>query len=185
MKDEDKLRCTELLSTLELELIKRIPNAIESSKLTEQVYCMQIVYFGSDSEGDRVPYLQLPKVSARDEFINEHGEKAPHYIWCPDEVEAPEQSFDIQLEDAPLRALCARLYNILDRYSVAPLRQMLVKLSRNLNELDWTHTSVVTEDFVVYPADYSHEIGYHELMRDSIPTQRLDLLRNKKMLLED
>ena len=83
----------------------------------------------------------------------------PHYIWCVDEVESPEQSFDVPFETKELTQLCRKMYQILDLQSLSPLSKTLDRVSTELTRLDWQQLTNVTDDFVVLLS----QIGLHNI----------------------
>jgi hypothetical protein len=181
MKRADPNPLQPLLEKLEQLLIEEIPKAVKRAAFNERTYCLRIAYFGSDSEGDREPVLTLVRENARIKAIGEHGRQAPHYIWCADEVESPQQSYDVPFENAELTSLCRQMYKILDRKGLGPLRHSLERVSTEMNKLDWQQLTNATDDFVVFPADWSHDLGDFDHM-GCIPEEKLELLRSRNFL---
>jgi hypothetical protein len=122
----------------------------------------------------------------RREALAKRGESAPHYLWCADELSGGDFSADIR--DPSVTALCRRWYAQLsgrqtEEEELLPMRQMVQRVATRLNCLSWKEYVPVTDDFVVFPADASHTFcaDYDEMMA-SVPADRIELLRSRKML---
>lgn len=176
------------LAELEKRLVALIPDAVKAAKIDEPVYCLRIWYNGTDSPRDAVPWLMLVKESTRKEFVAKHGEKAREYMWQADEATNPGQAYNVYLNDAQLERLYAKWYRRLNAAededeALQPFREMVQRVARQLNELDWRPLAPVTDDFVVFPAD-----GAHVFMDDigdllaSLPPAKLALLQAKELI---
>ena len=64
-----------------------------------------------------------------------------------------------------------------------PFREMVQRVSARLNDLPWSEYAPTTDDFVVFAADASHTYcADHEEMLASVPAERIELLRSRRML---
>lgn len=176
------------LAELEKLLITEIPSAVKAAQIKEPVYCARIWYNGTDSPEDAVPWLMLVKESARQEFLTKHGdEQAPFYVWGADEISYPRQAYEVHVENERLGTLYAKWYEYLcdaeDDEELQPFREMVQRVSRTLNDLDWNKLAAVTDDFVVVPADGSHtfcdDLG--DLLA-SVSEEQLELLQSRKLI---
>ena len=79
-----------------------------------------------------------------------------------------------------------RIYELLcedEDGNMAPFRQLIQQVARDLNFTDWTRYCRVTDDFVVVPADGSqHYCDDYEDILASVPESRLELLRSRRVL---
>lgn len=175
------------LKRLEERLVAIIPAAVQQANLGEPVYCMRIWYNGTDSDSDAVPWLMLVKESTRQQLFLERGERAAEVIWLADELTLPGQAFEIFLEGRGLEGPYTRWYRYLaaveDDEAIQPLREMVQRVSRRLNELNWRERCPVTEDFVIFPADGSHTFWDDQgEMRSSVTTEQRERLMARKLL---
>jgi hypothetical protein len=179
----------DLLFRLEERLIALIPKRVAALGIREPVYSLRIWYYGTDVPSDeRVPSLMLPKEATRQSILSQRGPKAPHYLWCADELDTREQSYLGRIEDKELSALCRQWYD-LERGSrpeteeLRAIREMAQRVSARLNRIAWRSHAPVTDDFVVFPADGSHTFcADYEEMLASVPAERVDMLRARKLL---
>lgn len=172
---------TVALKQMEEILIAEIPKAVKAARLTDPVYCLRIWYNGTDSMEDAIPHLLLVKDSTRQAFVKEHGKNVvllSEYLWCADEATADEDwSYDVSLPEAKLLPPYKVWYTYLcdqdDDEELQPFREMVQRVSKQLNQLDWKSIIPVTDDFVVFPADGSHtfcdDLG--DLQASITPTQ--------------
>jgi hypothetical protein len=178
-----------LLSRIEERLVALIPSHVAALGIREPVYCLRNWYYGTDMlPTERVPTLMLPKESTRQRVLSARGPKAPHYLWCADELSSREHSYLGGIEDEELSALCRKWYDQdwgrrPETEELRPIREMAQRVSAQLNRIAWHRYAPVTDDFVVFPADGSHTFcGDYEEMLASVPVERLDLLRARKLL---
>lgn len=152
------------LKQMEGVLIGAVPEAVKRANITEPVYCLRIWYNGTDSSEEAIPHLLLVKESTRQKFLKEHGSSHPvilsECLWCADEATFEDMSYDVGLPNADLLKPYKVWYDYLceadDDEDLQPFREMVQRVSKKLNQLDWKTIIPVTDDFVVFPADGSH-----------------------------
>jgi hypothetical protein len=177
-----------LLAETEKRLIALIPPRIKALDIREPVYCLRVWYYGTDTDGDRVPSLMLAKESVRRKLVSEKGAEAPHYLWCADEPTQPGWVYNAEIKDATVSALCRRWYDQpwghrSETKELRPFREMVQRAAARLNGLAWREYAPVTDDFVVFAADASHTFcADYEEMLASVPAERVELLRSRRML---
>lgn len=152
------------LKQMETVLIGAVPDAVKRANITEPVYCLRIWYNGTDSFEDAIPHLLLVKEFTRQKFLKEHGGSHPAvlsgYLWCADEATFEDMSYDVSLPNTNLLKPYKVWYDYLceadEDEDLQPFREMVQRVSKRLNQLDWKAILPVTDDFVVFPADGSH-----------------------------
>jgi hypothetical protein len=176
------------LAPLETLLSAAIPKVVAKAKVEEPVYCMRIWYNGTDSDEDAVPYLMLVKESTRKQMLAQHGKKAPYYIWCADELTSPGQAVEIYIPHKQIqkvyRVWYAHLCEVDEQEAELQLfREMIQRVALKLNSLNWQELAPVTDDFVVFPADGSHNFmdDFGDLSA-SVTPERLRLLRARNLI---
>lgn len=149
------------LKRMEDILVAEVPQAVKAASISEPVYCLRIWYNGTDSMNDAIPHLLLVKESTRQKFLKEHGDDPLilcDYLWCADE--ATSDDYGVGLPGAELLAPYKVWYDYLcdqdEDEELQPFREMVQRVSKKLNQLDWKTIIPVTDDFVVFPADGSH-----------------------------
>lgn len=151
------------LKQIEDILFTEVPKAAKAARITEPVYCLRIWYNGTDSSEDAIPHLLLIKDSTRQKFLTKYGDDPLmlcDYLWSADEATFEGFSYDVSLPDTDLLAPYKVWYDYLcdqdEDEELQPFREMVQRVSKKLNQLDWTAMIPVTDDFVVFPADGSH-----------------------------
>jgi hypothetical protein len=176
-----------VLAQLEDLLVSEIPRAVKAAKIAEPVYCLRIWYNGTDSPSDAVPWLMLVKESTRQQLFTERGAGAIETIWLADELTLPGQAFNVHLSEKRLENLYAKWYQYLcdveDDEELQPFREMVQRVARKLNALRWQELALVTDDFVVFPADGSHTFwdDFGDMMAGISPEQ-LATLRSRNLI---
>lgn len=178
-----------LLSELEELLVLEIPASVQATSVDEPMYCLRIWYCGKDTDGDWAPQLMLKKESARQAALAEKGKMAPHYIWCADELTSPSHIFNIPYSMPQISSACRRLYKSIEnpqldeKEGLQPIRQLIQRVSRRLNALEWKDITNATDDFVVISADGSHIFcaDYDEMLA-CLSSEQLAQLRAHKFL---
>lgn len=175
------------LAAVEERLVELIPQRVKTLGLRDPVYCLRIWYYGTDVGGDRVPTLTLVPDAARRRVLAEKGDKAPHYLWCADELCIGRRR-DAVINDSTVAVLCRTWYahlsdGVPETEQLRPMRKMVQRVAARLNHVDWSAHAPVTDDFVVFPADASHTYcaDYQEMLA-SVPAGRIELLRSRRML---
>lgn len=179
------------LAQLEERLVKVIPSFVRAIGIDEPVYCLRIWYYGTDTAGDRTPSLMLPKESVRKQLAKEKGPKLPQYLWGADELHQ-DWRFEARIKDATAAYLCRQWFDHSrsdegpETEELRPLREMVQRVAKRLNDLPWAESIPVTSDFVVFAADASHTFcdDYGE-MTASVPPGRIELLRKNGWLAHD
>jgi len=182
-----------LLSEIESLLVTHIPVRVKAAKIKEPVYSLRVWFHGSDTYGpDRTPGLMLPKESWRVKVLAEKGAEAPPFLWCADELDGDGMSLGARITDRKIKSACRQWYA--QRYSdpndgmeeveaLEPFRKAMQRVCRKLNKIQWQALATVTDDFVVFPADWSHSFmdDYGEMLA-SIPKAKLDRLNEQNLL---
>lgn len=177
-----------LLTEAEERLVMLIPLRVKSLGIREPVYCLRIWYYGTDTVGDRTPSLMLPKEAVRRKLMSEKGAKAPHYLWCADELIHSGWVYNVTIDDATVSDLFHRWYDYPwgshpEVEELRPLREMVQRIAARMNKLSWKEHAPVTDDFVVFAADGSHTFSAdYEEMLASVPVERIEALRFQRML---
>ena len=181
----------QILERLEKLLVDTIPKRVEMLGISEPVYCLRIWYFGTDvMPEERTPSLMLPKEAWRKRVLAEKGEKVPHYLWCPDEIDSfRDMAYFAELADAMITQTVCDWYsqmpqrNLPDDNDLIPMQAMVRRVAVKLNRLNWPKYAPVTDDFVVVAADGSRSLAsdYEELVA-SVPSERIELLRSRRLL---
>lgn len=184
-QSDDSASDDKTLSAIEQKLVTLIPIRVQSLEISDPVYCLRIWYYGTDAFGDRVPTLMLCSEANRRKVVAAKGDTAPHYLWCADEL-PDDHSSDIK--DGAVTALCRRWYSKIgeqqpEEVELLRFRQMIQRVAKRLNQLPWNEYASVTDDFVVFAADGSHTYcaDYDEMLA-SVPDERVELLRSRKLL---
>ncbi len=176
----------ELLAALQERLIELIPQRVGALGIGEPVYCLRVWYYGTDVGGDRVPSLMLCPDAARRRVLAEKGDVAPHYLWCADEVCVG--AYTAEINDPTVSDLCRLWYQRPwgrrpEEVELRPFREMVQRVAARLNDLPWSEYAPTTDDFVVFAADASHTYcADYEEMLASVPAERIELLRSRRML---
>ena len=176
----------ELLAALQERLIELIPQRVGALGIGEPVYCLRVWYYGTDVGLDRVPSLMLCPDAARRRVLAEKEDVAPHYWWCADEVGAGAYTAEINDPDGlrPVPPLVPAPWGRRpEEVELRPFREMVQRVSARLNDLPWSEYAPTTDDFVVFAADASHTYcADYEEMLASVPADRIELLRSRRML---
>jgi hypothetical protein len=173
-------------------LVGAIPKAVASLKPTKPICIVRIYFYDTHAP---CTYLSLRTVSAecRDQVLVSKGRDAPFYIWgsgeeCGDgNVDLPPDPPSSKTEKQ-IAGLFEQVYELLsddEEENMVPYRELLREVARQLNALSWKKKICkVTDDFVVVPADGSMHFGGedYEDMVESIPSDRLALLRSRGLL---
>ena len=178
-----------LLAGAEERLAALVPPAVRALGIREPVYCLRIWYFSGCNDGYRLPSLLLAPEAARRRALAEYGNTAPHHLWCADELTGGRTGAHMaETVDAELAASLRRWYDLQpggddDAAELAPLRAMVQRVAARLNARPWGDDLPVTDDFVVFAADGTHEFcdDYGEMVA-SVPTERVALLRSRGLL---
>ena len=171
-------------------LVDEIPRAIAAAKLASPLACLRIVYYDTHAP---CTYLRLRTVSAecRTKVLADKGRDAPFYLWAAGE-DCGDGQVDLPAEppatkgQKQIEKLFQEVYELLcddeDEHMV-PFRSMLAQVARALNSKDWAKICPVTDDFVIAIADGDQHFAddYQDLV-DSIPAERLELLRARGLL---
>lgn len=151
------------LKQIEDVLVAAVPDAVKRAKITEPVCCLRIWYNGTDSSEEAIPHLLLVKESTRQKFLKEHSDNPiilSEYLWSADEATFKGMSYDVNLPDAdllkPYKIWYGYLCEMEEDEELQPFREMVQRVSKKLNQLDWKPIIPATDDFVVFPADGSH-----------------------------
>jgi hypothetical protein len=176
----------EALAALQERLVELIPQRVGALGIGEPVYCLRVWYYGTDTGGDRVPSLMLCPDAVRRRVLAEKGDNAPHYLWCADEVCVG--AYTAEINDPTVSELCRLWYRRPwgrrpEEVELRPFREMVQRASARLNGLPWSKYAPTTDDFVVFAADASHTYcADYEEMLASVPAERIELLRSRRML---
>ncbi len=160
-----------------------IPDAVASRRITEQICRLRVYYYDTHAP---CTYLLLKPATAewRTRLLAKRGDSAGAYYWMSGEDggDLP----DIQLMGPePISDLFSKVYELLCEDEVKymiPFREALQRVCYELNGKDWRNVCLVTDDFVVVPADGSMHFANDspDIVR-SVPQHRLDLLRSREL----
>ena len=177
-----------LLASAEDRLVALVPPLVRSLGFREPVYCLRLWYYEGGGDGGRLPSVLLAPDAARRRALAEHGNTAPHYLWCADELTGSSTgAFSAETVDVELSGLMQRWHarpsSGDDAEDLAPVRAMVQRAAARLGEIAWASHAPVTDDFVVFAADGTHTFcnDYAEMVA-SVPADRIALLRSRRML---
>lgn len=173
-------RIPELAAAITERLLSRIPELVRQAALDEPLYALLLCYTEEDFDAAWPPFLVWGRQSWRAEVTETPG----YYLWAPDEIRAVGDAHERWLDDdETLTSLCLRHKALMaDRGSQASGRKVLLEVARQLNLLDWSGITPVTDDFVVVLADNSGEVDPRPKMKAYLPPGRLALLRERGWL---
>lgn len=161
-----------LAANAKQKLIATIPQMLADAKLSEPLYCLNLYYFLAKS-GDYFPPTFFPGFELdRQRKLRDYTiENALYHIWWflwdveDDEPEhVPCEPLVIQDEETLLA--CERLdveINMRDKWQLAV--KIFYEICRELNQLDWSLYTPVTEDFIVYACDQTEHIRPEKSLR--------------------
>jgi hypothetical protein len=132
----------------------------------------------------------LPSESLRQSRLQQHGTRAPHYLWCADEfdLDSVERTY---LDIPELVTLCDQWIEDLEGSQAlpagpaafVPMREAVQRAAKRLNQIDWSAFAPVTSDFVVFAADGTHDfcddLGE---MQASVSAERIQQFRDRGLL---
>jgi hypothetical protein len=176
----------EILAALKERLVELIPQRVGALGLGEPVYCLRVWYYGTDAGGDGVPSLMLCPNTARRRMLAARGDEAPHYLCCADEVGVGSSTAEIN--ELTASDLCRLWYRRPwgrrpEDVELRPFREMVQRVAARLSGLAWSEYAPTTDDFVVFAADASHTYcADYDEMRASVPAERIERLRSRRML---
>lgn len=168
-------------------LVKAIPEVVASMPITRPICILRIVYYDTHAPE---AYINLSTMTEhrRKRLVEVKGRDALYYIWASAEEMCDGPGGHLGTRDAggDLAPLFGQVYALLaenEKTYMESYRQMLQRVSRELNTQDWSRISEVTDDFVVLPADGSQffDDDFHDI-RNSISDTRLELLRSRGLL---
>jgi hypothetical protein len=186
----------EPLARLEPLLTAAIPPAVQQLSLSDPIFCIRLYYHDTNApREDFCTWVRVLTEPARQEVLARHRPvDVAYYLWSPTAGEAngtpgrdPGLSEADLRDDPEIMDLYAEVYELLcddeDTY-MRQLRELLRRVSRSLNALDWSAIAPTTDDFVVFPADGSafYAGEYESDMEASIPPEKLVLLRQRDLL---
>ena len=175
-------------------LTAAIPMAIGQLKLPDPIFCIRLYYHDTNAPPeDYCTWVRVLTEPLRQRVLaTKRPCDVPFYLWSPQSGEANgSPGRDPGLFEADLSGYrdimerYAEVYELVDADDgMTQLRELLRQVSRVLNARDWSKTAKVTDDFVVFPADGSGYYGgsHAEDMEESIPPQKLELLRQRQLL---
>jgi hypothetical protein len=180
---------------LEPLLAAAIPEAVRRLDLNDPIFCIRLYYHDTNAPGENYcTWVRVLTEPARQEVLARYRPvDVEYHLWSPTAGEANgTPARDIGLFEADLRKsreimrLYEEVYELLcvseDNY-MRQLRELLRRVSRSLNALDWSSIAPTTDDFVVFPADGSafYAGEYESDMEASIPCEKLELLRQRRL----
>ena len=186
------MSATQLLNQIERLLSDQIPNCVFTAKIREPIYALIVRYCDNNSYGsERTPQLMLVKESWRKQVLadSEKCSDPAYFLWSHDELHDQQKAIICELSDPQLNSLCQEWYA--EQYSVAneslsaeealePMRKLCRRVCQSLNQIEWTEYALVTDDFVVFPADGSHTfLEDGEDLMVCIPPDKLAILQSR------
>ena len=177
-----------LFKAAEDRLVELVPPLAVSLDIRKPVYCLRLWYYEGGSDGGRLPSLLLVPEAYRRKALTAWGDKAPHYLWCADELTGrTAAAHTAETVDPPLSDLMQRWHTRPGfgegAEELQPVREMVQRAAARLNRYPWADHLPVTDDFVVFGADGTHEfLDDHGDLVASVPSERVELLRSRGML---
>ena len=157
--------------------------------MTEPVYALILCYMDA-TNGFPMPYVLVVPDRVRQRAFERKGVQASWMIWSPiqmlSSLTGPIKQQDLECHwlDLMIRA-CYKILtdasNEEDEVQLRPLREMMWRIARKLNSLDWTGVLETTDDFVVFASDWS---GFWVLedLKNSLPAEKRRLLESRRLL---
>jgi hypothetical protein len=143
-----------LLDAMRQALVKRIPAAVRSFKLTEPAFCLALAYDGEAYEGMLPPTITLGLQSERRAWEAAGTKKVlRELLWDPQTFRTFDADGLNYCDDRVLRIAEGIVAQLKSSGDSEPARTLLVAACRELNKLKWQTLTAVTDDFVVYPVD--------------------------------
>lgn len=138
---------------VEERLLTLIPGRVAALGLSEPAYALVLAY---DSEGNDLfpPAVGVGLERERAAVLAEQPDEARHLLWNPAEFSWYERG-PLVLDDAALDSACERLNELVrreERWDDA--RELLLRVARRLQSLDWGGRLPVTDDFLALANDY-------------------------------
>jgi len=179
-------------------LNKAIPAAVEQLQIPEPIFCVRLYFHDTHAPAeDYCCSVRCIAESARQRIVQANDpSNIPDALWHPTLGIANELSsgdngvYEADLTShAELVDLYAQVYTLLaesEEENLPKFRTALRRVSMTLHMVKWPATVLMSDDFVVFPADGSNFFGgeYEEDMKASIPGKRLELLVKRGFMAE-
>ena len=173
----------ELASDIERRLLKKIPAAVARAKPEGQYYCLLLCYCAEDFPAGWPPFVLLGNETERQRIIST-GESIAYFLWAPDEMRNHEANVELPLHrDTTLNELCTRHAELMDAEgNTSSAMAVLRRISKRLNQRDWSDRLRVTPDFIVAAVDNTGEVDPAEDIEAMIPAPKFQSLRQRGLI---
>jgi hypothetical protein len=173
----------ELSEEIERRLRKKIPAALTKRRPTGEYYCLLLCYCAEDFQAGWPPFLLLGSESERQRIISK-GDSIGYFLWAPDEMRNQDVNIEIPLHrDETLNDLCAKHAELMDAEGdTSSAMDVLRRISKRLNQRDWSEIIKVTPDFIVAAVDNTGEVNPAEDIEAMIPPEKFQLLQQRGLI---
>lgn len=161
-------------------LIVGINSVIESSMISDVVYCLLLVY---DAENDLLPpLLALGRQLDRDIAITKYGPCANQHLWNP----ADFKYFNIpslEIRNGEVLEACQLMNQQLaakEQYTAA--KRLLNNVAARLMKRDWRAIMNTTDDFVVVAVGLESQDDLEQNIKKSVSVDRIRQLKQSRLL---
>lgn len=172
-------QCVEALVRIEATLIEAIPEVVRSLQLRDPAYCVFLLYEDGSSE-DVTPTLLVglkPLLDACNERNRQSDAWYPHQALSEPfpGTPFPQAKLDMVADDT----MVTYSFEIFEPEDIcddpAMYREMLCRVARKLNQMDWNSITPVTDQFFVFVSDFSSQRLFEDLPHCVSPTQLANL----------
>jgi hypothetical protein len=185
-----KLSLDQAAKEIEDFLVAHIPKAISEIRPAHPIYAVLLSYCGEDITAGWPGGLVLASDKHRQGVLQSASREDWLYkLWWPGEVadgdgggrsEPAEKAAIPELQQRTLQYL--QLAQDTQEFDYDELRRLLCRVARRLNERDWARTISVTDDFIVAPVDGTGDCDFDVDLRESVPSEKLELLRSRELI---
>ena len=155
-------QCVEALVRIEAKLLEAIPEVVRSLQLRDPAYCVFLLYEDGSSE-DVTPTLLVglkPLLDACTERNRQSDAWSPHQALSGP---FPQAKLDMVAEDT----IVTYSFEIFEPEEICDnpvmYREMLCRVARKLNQVDWSSITPITEQFFIMVSDYTTERLFEDL----------------------
>jgi hypothetical protein len=188
------MNADEILARLEELLPVLIPRVVKRLQIKTPIYSLRIIFYGTDvMPEDRSTSLLLVKEAYRQSVLQTRGDMVPTYLWSTGEFDSLDGELGpirANITDPEVASLVGAWFDAQPETELPsdgdlePFHQMLQRVARKLNGLDWRPAAPVTEDFTVLPTDatFSLGVGDYDEMVACLPAKRIEEFRERGLL---
>ncbi|QDT94864.1 hypothetical protein [Gimesia aquarii] len=181
-RPQKKETLSQLAKEIQSMLLEQIPETISDSSARDVYYCLLLCYCEEDFGAGWPPFLVLGSLNEQQRILNSEQEEL-YCLWSPDEMREKETNVELQLNDGNLKRMCAlhcQQMDQIDNYESA--KKVLQKVSKKLNQYDWSQHIEVTPDFIVAAIDNTGEINPYVDIKSAVPWSRFRSLKKQGLL---